>query len=103
MNGMAEMHELGQLIDGTFGDYLIAFAGKRSMTTSTHRRAGKAGEFPRDGGRMASGASQLEWSVRLMAERTQSECQQKKAATGKQHSGSSARRESRPGWSDTRG
>lgn len=100
---VAEVHELGQRIDGAFGHHLLSFSGQRSMATSTDRGFGKTGPLARVGSRVAERALQFQGSMGLMTERTKRERQQQNAATWKRHSRSDARRESRREWSDIRG
>lgn len=100
---VAEVHELRQRINGTFGHHLLSSSGERSMATCTDGGFGKIGPLPRLGGRMAGGALQFQGSMELMTERTKRERQQQNAATWKRHSCSDARRESRREWSGIRG
>jgi hypothetical protein len=81
MSGVAEMHELGQLIDGTFGDYLIAFPSQDRVAASADRRCRKIGALARQRRGMASGAIEFQWGMNLMAEWTRRQRQQRQAAT----------------------
>ncbi len=100
---VAEVHELGQRIHGTFGHHLFSLSGKRRVTTSTDGGCGKTSPLARLGVSVTRGALHLQRSMGLMTERTKRKPQQQNAATWKQHSCSDARRESRRGWSGIRG